>query len=249
MSAATLSVVVMMLMLFLKHLLLQGYRMLHNLYQFLTVKILNRSRDDSSILIQATEKLQRLLNLFSLAISVRLMMMAPAYWIWLSKNSPKFFIYILHFCINNSCIAVQFNVNLVLNTLYSLDNVRKLTNSWWLDQDPVGLYLVTTSFRDVPKSPTREQQIQPEFISLISIPASFKNPPSIPISPNSFSINTTCCPLNASCNSFLIRSFYLHPKTGNNINLYHNNFYISFIHFFHPADDILPRLYNLILIL
>ena len=38
-------------------------------------------------------------------------------------------------------------------------------------------------------------------------------------------------------------------KTGNNINLYHNNFYISFIHFVHPSDDILPRLYNLILIL
>ena len=26
-------------------------------------------------------------------------------------------------------------------------------------------------------------------------------------------------------------------------------FYISFIHFVHPSDDILPRLYNLILIL
>ena len=58
MAAATLSVVVMMmLMLLLKHLLLQGYRMLHNLYQFLTVKILDRSCNDSSILIQAAEKL------------------------------------------------------------------------------------------------------------------------------------------------------------------------------------------------
>ena len=38
--------------------------------------------------------------------------------------------------------------------------------------------------------------MQPEFISRISIPASFKKPPSIPISPNSFSIRTTCCPFS-----------------------------------------------------
>ncbi len=45
-----------------------------------------------------------------------------------------------------------------------------------------------------PKSPTREQQIHPEFISVISIPASLRKPPSIPISPNSFSINTSFSP-------------------------------------------------------
>ena len=54
-----------------------------------------------------------------------------------------------------------------------------------------GLYLSKTSLSAVAKSPTNEQQMQPEFISVISIPASFKNPPSIPISPNSFSIRTT----------------------------------------------------------
>ena len=42
---------VMMLVLFLKHLLLQRYRMLHNLYQFLSVKVLDRSCDDSSIFV------------------------------------------------------------------------------------------------------------------------------------------------------------------------------------------------------
>ena len=34
-----------------------------------------------------------------------------------------------------------------------------------------------TSCRFFPKSPTKEQQIQPEFSSLISMPESFKNPP------------------------------------------------------------------------
>ena len=69
-----------------------------------------------------------------------------------------------------------------------------------------------TSFREVPKSPTREQQIQPEFISRISIPDSFRKPPSIPISPNSFSINTTCCPFKASDNSFLINVVLPAPR-------------------------------------
>ena len=131
MSAATLSVVVMMmLMLFLKHLLLQGYRMLHNLYQFLTVKILNRSRDDSSILIQATEKLQRLLNLFlTCNIGTAHDDGTCILDLVIKELTEVLHIHFAFFCINNSCIAVQFNVNLVLNTLYSLDNVRKLTNS------------------------------------------------------------------------------------------------------------------------
>ena len=131
MSAAALSVmVVMMLMLFLKHLLLQGYRMLHNLYQFLTVKILNRSRDDSSILIQATEKLQRLLNLFlTCNIGTAHDDGTCILDLVIKELTEVLHIHFAFFCINNSCIAVQFNVNLVLNTLYSLDNVRKLTNS------------------------------------------------------------------------------------------------------------------------
>ena len=60
MAAATLVIMmmVMMLMLFLKHFLLQRYRMLHNLYQFLSVKVLNRSCDDGCIFIQAAKKLQ-----------------------------------------------------------------------------------------------------------------------------------------------------------------------------------------------
>ena len=131
MAAATLSVVVMMmLMLLLKHLLLQGYRMLHNLYQFLTVKILDRSCNDSSILIQAAEKLQGLLNLFlTCNISTAHDDSTCILDLIIKELTEVLHIHFAFFCINNSCIAVQFNVNLVLNTLYSLDNVRKLTNS------------------------------------------------------------------------------------------------------------------------
>ena len=131
MSAAALSVMVMMvLVLFLKHLLLQGYRMLHNLYQLLTVKILDRSCDDSSILIQAAEKLQGLLNLFlTCNIGTAHDDGACILDLVIKELTEVLHVHFAFFCINNSCITVQFNVNLVLNTLYSLDNVRKLTNS------------------------------------------------------------------------------------------------------------------------
>ena len=46
----------------------------------------------------------------------------------------------------------------------------------------------------LPKSPTSEQQMQPEFISVILMPASCRKPPSMPISPNSFSIRTSFWP-------------------------------------------------------
>ena len=76
----------------------------------------------------------------------------------------------------------------------------------------LGLNLLITSSIDFEKSPTSEQQIQPELISLISIPTSFKKLPSIPISPNSFSINTTFSPLNPVLKSFLIKVVFPAPK-------------------------------------
>ena len=75
-----------------------------------------------------------------------------------------------------------------------------------------GAYFSNTSFNAVLKSPTNEQQIHPEFISVISTPASFRNPPSIPISPNSFSINTNFSFWNPSCNNFLIKVVLPAPK-------------------------------------
>ena len=47
------------------------------------------------------------------------------------------------------------------------------------------------------KSPTSVQQMQPEFISVICTPASFRKPPSMAISPNSFSMSTSFCPFVA----------------------------------------------------
>jgi len=62
--------------------------------------------------------------------------------------------------------------------------------------------------------------MQPEFISLISIPASFKKPPSIPISPNSFSINTTFVSAKASFKSFFINVVFPAPKKPDTISIF-----------------------------
>ena len=140
MSTATLVVMmmVMMLMLFLKHLLLQRYRMLHNLYQFLSVKILNRSCDDGCIFIQAAKKLQGLLNfLLRCDICTAHDDGACILDLIVKELTEVLHVHLAFLGINNSCIAVQFDVNLILNTLYSFDNVRKFTNSGWLDEDSV----------------------------------------------------------------------------------------------------------------
>jgi hypothetical protein len=52
------------------------------------------------------------------------------------------------------------------------------------------------------------------------MPASFKNPPSIPISPNSFSIRTTCSPASASESSFLIRVVFPAPRNPEIISIF-----------------------------
>ena len=82
-----------------------------------------------------------------------------------------------------------------------------------------GAYLSMTSRREVPKSPTSEQQMQPEFISRISIPDSFKKPPSMPISPNSFSMRTTRVPASASFNSFLMSVVLPAPRKPETISI------------------------------
>ena len=75
-----------------------------------------------------------------------------------------------------------------------------------------GWYSSNTFTSALLKSPTSVQQIHPEFISVISIPASFKNPPSIPISPNSFSISTSFSPAHTSLRSFLINVVFPAPR-------------------------------------
>ena len=155
------------------------------------------------------------------ATSVRLNTIVPAFSTWLLKNSPKFFIYILHLLASTTVTALFRRTSRSFATLRTAfitsDNLPTpegsiITRSGW--------YLVNTSWRDFPKSPTSEQQIHPEFISRISIPESFKKPPSIPISPNSFSMSTTCSPATASCNSFLIKVVFPAPKNPEIISIF-----------------------------
>ena len=54
--------------------------------------------------------------------------------------------------------------------------------------------------------------MHPEFISEISTPASRRNPPSMPISPNSFSMRTIRSPFSASSSSFLMRVVLPAPR-------------------------------------
>ena len=83
-----------------------------------------------------------------------------------------------------------------------------------------GLNCSATSFKAFAKSPTRLQQIQPLFISVICTPVSCKNPPSIPISPNSFSIITFFSLGYASRRSFLIRVVLPAPKKPDIISIF-----------------------------
>ena len=94
-----------------------------------------------------------------------------------------------------------------------------------------GVYFSKTSFNAVLKSPTKEQQIQPEFISVISTPASFKNPPSMPISPNSFSISIIFSPLKPSSSNFLIKVVFPAPKNPEIISIFVISTYFLSIHF------------------
>ena len=130
MAAATLVIMmmVMMLMLFLKHFLLQRYRMLHNLYQFLSVKVLNRSCDDGCIFIQAAKKLQGLLN-FLLCCDICTAHDDGACILDLivKELTEVLHVHLAFLGINNCGVAVQLDVYIFLNTLYSLDHVGKLT--------------------------------------------------------------------------------------------------------------------------
>ena len=154
-------------------------------------------------------------------LSVLLKIMVPACSIWLTKNSPKFLIYIFAFVASTTATAL-FNCTVwssmaSCTAFMTSDNLPTPEGSIRMRS---GVYWLSTSFREAPKSPTREQQIQPEFISLIWIPASCRKPPSIPISPNSFSISTVCVPFSASFNSFWIRVVLPAPKKPETMSIF-----------------------------
>ena len=115
---------------------------------------------------------------------VRLKIMVLAYSIWLLKNSPKFFIYILLF--PASTTATKLLSTTSSNCGFTSSTAFITSESFPTPDGSImirpGWYSATTFFRASPKSPTREQQIQPEFISVMLIPASFRKPLSIPIS-------------------------------------------------------------------
>ena len=156
-------------------------------------------------------------SLSSFIFWVRLITMVPAFSIWLLKNSPKFFIYILHFC-PSTTVTELFTFSPTASTAFTTSESLPTPDGSIITRS--GAYFSRTSFKAVPKSPTREQQIHPEFISVISIPASFKNPPSTPISPNSFSIRTSFSPAKASFKSFLIRVVFPAPRNPDTISIF-----------------------------
>ena len=174
-------------------------------------------------------------------ISVRLRTMVPAFSIWLLKNSPKFFIYILHLAASTMVTALlsatSMSADTSITAFITSESLPTPDGSIIIRS---GLYLVSTSFKEAPKSPTREQQMQPEFISRISIPASFKKPPSIPISPNSFSIRTTCSPAMASSRSFLINVVFPAPKKPEIMSIFVMNFILLSQKAVRPLSRIAP---------
>ncbi len=158
---------------------------------------------------------------FSCFISfVRLKIIVPAYSTWLLKNSPKFFMYILLFFASTTAVKL-----LSLISAESTPSTALITSESFPTPDGSitmrsGVNFSSTSANALPKSPTSEQQIHPEFISVTCTPESFKNPPSIPISPNSFSINTSFSPPNASASSFLISVVLPAPKKPEIISIF-----------------------------
>ena len=65
--------------------------------------------------------------------------------------------------------------------------------------------------------------MQPEFISVISTPASLRKPPSMPISPNSFSMRDDLLTVEGLVQQLLMRVVLPAPKkAGDNVDLCHS---------------------------
>ena len=138
MSTATFMVVIVMMMLsmfmymsalraylFLRHqFFLKRYRFLHNLKDFLSVQFLNRSGDDSSFRINSTKKFHCLLCFLLINDICTAHDDRTCIFNLIIKELTK--VSHIHFallCINYSCIAVQNDIHISLNTLYCLNNI------------------------------------------------------------------------------------------------------------------------------
>ena len=111
--------------LFLRHqFFLKRYRFLHNLKDFLSVQFLNRSGDDSSFRINSTKKFHCLLRFLLINDICTAHNDRTCIFNLIIKELTK--VSHIHFallCINYSCIAVQNDIHISLNTLYGLDNI------------------------------------------------------------------------------------------------------------------------------
>ena len=138
MSTATFMVVIVVMMLsmfmymsalraylFLRHqFFLKRYRFLHNLKDFLSVQFLDRSGDDSSFRINSTKKFHRLLCFLLINDICTAHDDRTCIFNLIIKELTK--VSHIHFallCINYSCIAVQNDIHISLNTLYCLNNI------------------------------------------------------------------------------------------------------------------------------
>ena len=132
MSATALIIMgmMMMLMLLFQQLIRQRYRMLHNLQDFLSIQLLNRSGNNSCLLIDRTKKLHRL-HCFLLVYNIGTAHDNRACILNLivKELAEVSHIHFAFLGINNCSVAVQLNINILFHTLYSLDNVGKLTNT------------------------------------------------------------------------------------------------------------------------
>ena len=132
MSATALIIMgmMMMLMLLFQQLIRQRYRMLHNLQDFLSIQLLNRSGNNSCLLIDRTKKLHRL-HCFLLVYNIGTAHDNRACILNLivKELAEVSHIHFAFLGINNCGVAVQLNINILFHTLYSLDNVGKLTNT------------------------------------------------------------------------------------------------------------------------
>ena len=138
MSTATFMVVIVVMMLsmfmymsalraylFLRHqFFLKRYRFLHNLKDFLSVQFLNRSGDNSSFRINSTKKFHRLLCFLLINDICTAHNDRTCIFNLIVKELTKVsHIHFAFLCINYSCIAVQNDIHISLNTLYCLDNI------------------------------------------------------------------------------------------------------------------------------
>ena len=153
-------------------------------------------------------------------VSTWLNTMQAALSIWSLKNSPKFFMYILHLFASTT-VVMEF---IFASARPALSTARATSESLPTPEGSIkmrsGEYCSSTCLRALAKSPTREQQMQPELSSFTAMPASCMKPPSTPISPNSFSMSTSFSPAYASLMSFLMSVVLPAPRKPENISIF-----------------------------